>query len=230
MNVPSGWEGVVPEVVWRVERVLGLRAQLARLPNLGLPLAPRTRRAETSRRKLHSGRRTYEGRSRGSSPFPPRLVRHFELLERFWHDGSYGLSVFVMSKFPDGHDATRDAELERVLTAVGDAVNHQGYVARIARGPGSYHPGLWDNVELHLLGCRHGIAIVEDRHRNELNPNVAMEWGWMRAMGKRVCFLRERGFNNFRADLGDLLNETFDWDDPDPGVRAAVAGWFPKPT
>jgi hypothetical protein len=68
---------------------------------------------------------------------------------------------------------------------------------RLASQARAVAPGRW---------VLESIARVEDRHRNELNPNVAMEWGWMRAMGKRVCFLRESGFKNFRADLGDLLN------------------------
>lgn len=158
--------------------------------------------------------------------FPPRHLRHFPLLAKFWEDGDYKHSVFVMTKFPEAEGDAKSAELERVIQAVSSEVTAKGFVPRVARFPDNFHPGLWDNVELHLLGCRQGIAIVEDRYLPELNPNVAMEWGWMRGMGKRVLFLREAEFTHFRADLGDLLNERFDWSDPEPRIRAAVGGWL----
>jgi hypothetical protein len=56
-----------------------------------------------------------------------------------------------------------------------------------------------------------------------------MEWGWMRAMGKRVLFLREKGFAHGRADLGGLRAWNFDWDDPEPGVLTALEAWIGKP-
>ena len=95
-----------------------------------------------------------------------------------------------MSKFVDGDDEAKDAELQRVLDAAADALADAGYKPRIAQGM-NYHESLWDNVELHLLGCSRGVAIVEDQYRAELNPNVAMEWGWMRGMGKPVLYLVE---------------------------------------
>jgi nucleoside 2-deoxyribosyltransferase len=83
-------------------------------------------------------------------------------------------------------------------------------------------------VELHLLGCRLGVAVVEDRYLPELNPNVAMEWGWMRAMGKPVLFLVEKSFTKFRADIGGLITAQFSWDDPEGTVEDAISPWLSK--
>lgn len=157
--------------------------------------------------------------------FPPRHMRHFATLKKFWTDGSYDRSVFVMSKFPNGATPL-DTELERVLATVSDAIVAAGFVPRIARGPARYHESLWDNVELHLLGCRQGIAIVEDRYLPELNPNVTMEWGWMRGMGKSVLFLVEDGFSNSRADVGGLIEEAFSWADPGARTPSIVRAWL----
>ena len=81
---------------------------------------------------------------------------------------------------------------------------------------------------MHLLACQQGIAIVEDQYLPELNPNVAMEWGWMRAMGKPVLFLLEEAFEHRRADLGDLLDQRFEWANPHPGIDAAVEPWLKR--
>ena len=43
-------------------------------------------------------------------------------------------------------------------------------------------------------------AMVEDKYAPELNPNVAMEWGWMRGLGRRVLYLVEQTFTKKRAD------------------------------
>lgn len=79
-----------------------------------------------------------------------------------------------------------------------------------------------------MLCCGRGIAIVEDRYAPEMNPNVAMEWGWMRGMGRRVLYLRERKFRHRRADWEGLLTEEFDWDDPAPGIGAALDRFMPE--
>ncbi len=162
----------------------------------------------------------------GLLDFPPRHLRHQPHLDAFWEAGSYERSVFVMTKFPEHPAAAaKDAELTRVLDAVCAAVRDAGFTPRIASDR-DYHDQLWDNVELHMLGCKHGIAIVEDRYLPELNPNVAMEWGWMRGMSKRVLYLVEQTFTRQRADFVGLLSKPFSWEDPEPGVSAAVTAFL----
>jgi hypothetical protein len=209
-----------------VAESINAQAELVRLRNSGLSAG-----GEDEFRSLLQQRIDWSTKRVGDElqrlvDFPPRHLRHFPLLEAFWADGSYERSVFVMTKFPDPGGSPKTPELERVIEAVKSAVEASGFIPRLAQFPRNYHSGLWDNVELHLLGCRQGIAIVEDCYLSELNPNVAMEWGWMRGMGKPILFLVEEGFGHFRADLGDLLKEQFSWADPDAGVNAAVSGWL----
>jgi hypothetical protein len=158
--------------------------------------------------------------------YPPQHDRHFKKLPEFHKDGGYESSVFIMTKFPDGATAA-SRELSTIIDAVKAAVTAQGHVPRIALGQ-NYHRWLFDNVELFLLGCARGIAIVEDKYLPELNPNVALEWGWMVGMGREVLFLREQSFVHARADWTGLINATFDWANPAPGVDAAVAIFLPK--
>ena len=161
--------------------------------------------------------------------FPPRHGRHQMHLDAFWRRGSYEKSVFVMTKFPEEPvTAAKDTELGRVLEAVCTAVKAAGFVPRIASDR-DYHEQLWDNVELYMLGCQRGIAVVEDRYLPELNPNVAMEWGWMRGMSKRVLYLVEKTFTRSRADFSGLLSKRFSWEEPEPGISAAVKAFLSPP-
>jgi hypothetical protein len=129
-----------------------------------------------------------------------------------------------MTKFPEG-DSDEDHRLQAVIDIVVESVCACDYVPRMATDR-TYQPILWDNVELYLLGSAKGIAIVEDRYRPEFNPNVAMEWGWMRAMGKPVLYLVEAEFSHERADASGFLGQRFHWDSPETDIPAAVRGWL----
>jgi hypothetical protein len=114
--------------------------------------------------------------------FPPHHSRHEKILTDFYGKDRYEQCVFIMTKFPQG-DTGNDKKLDEVIRATSAAVKRCGYSPRIA-SEREHHSILWDNVEIYLLGCSKGIAIIEDRYRPELNPNVALEAGWMRGMGK----------------------------------------------
>jgi hypothetical protein len=154
------------------------------------------------------------------------MLRHAARLKDF-HDNErvYEKSVFIMTKFPDGKDPV-DQELIKVIDTVKDAIAKSGFHPRIALEHPRYFPTVWDNVELHLLGCARGVAIIENRYRKELNPNVALEWGWMRAMDKPVLFLLEKDFKEFRADILGFISEAFSWDDPGQDIPGHINAWL----
>jgi hypothetical protein len=158
--------------------------------------------------------------------FPPHHDRHQKFIEEFHKTAPFEKSVFIMSKFPDPNKPDqRDAELTKVIKTVQDAVTRCRFTPRVAFDK-DYYPGLWENVELYLLGSSRGIAIVEDCYKPELNPNVAMEWGWMRGMGRNVLFLVEEKFNKKRADWSGLIEYPFEWAEPAKAIPAAVHKWL----
>jgi hypothetical protein len=159
--------------------------------------------------------------------FPPHHAGHFEKLKGFHANGQmpFERCVFIMTKYPDGKDANKDKELETVIEAVRAAVTRCKHFPRLASEK-EVHPLIWQNVELFLLGFGKGIAIVEDRYKPELNPNVAMEWGWMRAMDKPVLYLMEDKFDHARADLSGYQDHKFTWEEPAKGIDVHVTHWL----
>lgn len=214
-----------------VKRLSQLELDRLELLNSPLNAAMKDERDQDLKRDIERQRGRLSQVLRDVVAFPPQHGRHGALLDDFHGVAAYAQSVFVMTKFPaPGGANPADQQLSKVIQTVRDAVKDvgQGHVARLANDQ-QFHGILWDNVELYLLGCSRGIAIVEDRYLPELNPNVAMEWGWMRGMGRNVLYLVEQGFKKQRADWGGLIEAPFDWDDPEPGIRAAVQAWLPKP-
>jgi hypothetical protein len=156
--------------------------------------------------------------------FPPsHFADHSEELKKFFEIAPYEKSVFIMTKFPES-DAGDDAKLKEIIQEVKQTIADVGLIPRIATY--EYHEDLRRNVELYLLGSAKGVAIVEDRCRKEMNPNVAFEWGWMKGMGKRVFYLMEEEFAHSRADWSGLLNKTFSWDHPAEDIRTALTAWL----
>lgn len=157
--------------------------------------------------------------------FPPHLTKHAQKLEEFYLGGDYEQSVFIMTKYPEGNNP-KDKALQRVINSVKRGVQEKGLVPRIGSDK-AYYEGVWDNVELYLCGCKYAIAIVENKYKDELNPNVAMEWGWMRAMNKKVLYLVENDFDKERADLSGLIKSPFEWDNPEKGINKAIRHFLP---
>lgn len=157
--------------------------------------------------------------------YPPHFSKHLEKLNEFYSDGcTFSKSVMIMTKFSEGKTKL-DTALSNIIKITSKTIEECGFTPRIASSR-NYYPTLWDNVELYLLACGQGIAIVESRYKPELNPNVALEWGFMRALGKDVLFLMEKDFSYPRADWEGFLKESFIWDKPANEIKHAVHKWL----
>jgi nucleoside 2-deoxyribosyltransferase len=75
-----------------------------------------------------------------------------------------------------------------------------------------------------MFGCKYGIAVLEDVFVAEFNPNVALEYGFMRALGKPTLLLKERRFSA-RADILGTLWEQFDVFDIPTTVKSSIDRW-----
>jgi hypothetical protein len=158
--------------------------------------------------------------------YPPDFLPYKQALASFWSQTPAHRSVFIMTKYPDGADPQLDQELQAVIDTVVAAVAARGYHPHLAIKK-KLHANLWENVECHMLACARGIAIVEERFNRRLNPNVAMEWGWMRAMHRPVTYLVEKAVTVVPADVAGLIQSRFDWLNPQAEIPQLVAQDLP---
>lgn len=163
--------------------------------------------------------------------FPPHHLQYAQLIEQFnqklkGQGKPYERRVFIMTKYCDGANVQLDAQLQTVIDTVKAAVVAHGYHPQLAAET-KLHSNLWENVECQMLACGRGIAIVEDRFNRKLNPNVAMEWGWMRAMKKPVLYLVEKSVEQVPADVAGLIKSRFDWDNPQVNIPQLVGQDLP---
>jgi hypothetical protein len=143
--------------------------------------------------------------------------------ERFLRDHpDYAHNVFIMTRFDPGNRLLKqlDQELRRTLCRHG---------LNALRADDRVYPRdrqLWKNVCVYMLCCKYGVAVLEDRVKDEFNPNVALEYGFMRALDKPVLLLKDVGFRNLRADVIGTLNAEFDITDIVGTLAPAVEQWI----
>jgi hypothetical protein len=162
--------------------------------------------------------------SRSALGLPPGFEHLASGVQRFHEDFGYDQSVFVMMKFPDPASTLPvDSELlEDIWITIDHVLNAYGLKARRA-DKRAYTDQLWENICIYSLGSRYGLAVLEDRVAAELNPNVALEYGFMKALNRQVALLRDIGFKHDRADLTGKLSLPFEIDKTKKLSRKSLA-------
>lgn len=151
---------------------------------------------------------------------------------RFRDDHPENNTVFVMMKFSDNltaADKWKGKLLDEIWKVLSVVLDTYGLKA-VRADKKNYHDQLWENICVYMLGSPYGIAILEDRVADELNPNVTLEYGFMRAFNRKVALFRESKFKNDRADLIDKLSKSFKIDDKGvlvaESLKKAVQDWL----
>ncbi len=128
-----------------------------------------------------------------------------------------GQTVFVMTSFPKGTSKTQDADakINTAFRFISSFLQSYGLTAVRADGKnyvavGSNH--LWDNVQVYLHACDYGIAILDNMYSEQMNVNVAMEYGYLRGLKKPTLLLKSKEFKNIPTDILGLAWKEFEFD------------------
>ncbi len=90
----------------------------------------------------------------------------------------------------------------------------------------AYHEMTFPNIMTYMHGCRFGVAVFERIETDDFNPNVALEVGYMKALRKPVCLLKDETLKALQTDLGGSLYHPFDLQDLDRSISAELARWL----
>jgi len=154
---------------------------------------------------------------------PPGYLFLADECERFFKDHQrYDRNILIMTRFVTGNRLLE--ELDRELRSV-----LREYNLNPVRADDKMYlrdRNLWNNVCVYMICCKFGIAILEDRVADEFNPNVALEYGFMRALSKPVLLLADVGFRNLRADIIGTLREQFDITDIKGTIKLPLERWL----
>jgi len=148
----------------------------------------------------------------------PTAIR--DSLARFKGDYPDSASAaFIMMRF--GSTRLHSALAE----AVKDVCSSHGIKA-LRADEKDYHDDLFPNVLTYIYGCRFGIAVFERLEQNDFNPNVSLEVGYMLALGKPVCLLKDKTLTTLQTDLVGRLYKSFDPQDPSGSIPKELTQWL----
>jgi hypothetical protein len=128
-------------------------------------------------------------------------------------------TAFIMMRFvkTDAH--------EQIVTALKVALQSQGLIG-LRADDAEYHPHLFLNITTYMHGCGLGIAVFERIETDDFNPNVALEVGYMLALKKDVCLLKDRTLKSLHADLFGMLYRDFDTQHIQDTIAHGLTGWL----
>jgi len=130
-------------------------------------------------------------------------------------------NVFIMMSF------AKSDHMTQVFKSIQATVSAFGLVA-VRADDRAYSEDVWPNIRVYMAGCKFGIAVFEDIDKREFNPNVAMEFGYMMAKGKRVLPLKEQRLPKLPSDLVSRIYREWDSYRIDETVGDAVRDWLTK--
>ena len=153
---------------------------------------------------------------------PNKILEPSELFKNE-HDPSK--TVFIMMKFQNG-DSEKNEKLQNLYDTIQlELIKYRLDAVRADEKNYSMTDYIWDNLKVYLNGCNYGMAILENLYSDEINPNVAMEYGYMLAKDKKVLLLKEKSFTNIRADILGKIWDGFEFDDME-SVKKAIQKWM----
>jgi hypothetical protein len=142
-----------------------------------------------------------------------------ESLQRFFDDNGDGPTAFVMMKF--GQTQAHSAILAAIRSVL------EGWGVRALRADDrEYHPDIFSNIQTYMHGCTFGIAVFERLEGDDFNPNVSLEVGYMQALQKRTCLLKDKTLKSLNTDLVGKLYRSFDTQNSTHTIPPVLDGWL----
>jgi hypothetical protein len=143
-------------------------------------------------------------------------------LDRFYRDHpDYDRNVFVMMRFRG------DPHYHRIFDVIKQVLEEHGLEAmRVDQKSYPDDDDLWNNIVVYMMGCKYGIAVFKDFDERDFNANVAIEWGFMRALNKRVLILKEQRMTRIPSDVTGNRYRPFDMMNLEATIREQVLSWL----
>jgi hypothetical protein len=84
---------------------------------------------------------------------------------------------------------------------------------------------LWTNICVYMMGCKYGVCVFEEIDEREFNPNVPLEYGFMRAMSRHVLLLKDIRMPKMPTDMTGKLYRNFDTYNITATIHEQISQW-----
>ena len=141
-------------------------------------------------------------------------------LQQFLKDHpDYNRNAFLIMQFG------KTKAHQGIVDAIKESLSRYG-IETLRADDKQYHDDLFPNVLTYLYGCRFGIAVFERLENEDFNPNVSLEVGYITALHKSVCLLKDQTLKTLHTDLVGKLYKMFDPQDPEATIPPELEKWL----
>lgn len=155
----------------------------------------------------------------------PRAISGYEglqpLLDRFSEDHpTFDSNIFIAMRFRPGK------QFFEIHEAVKSGLAKYG-LNGLRSDDKTYPPDsdLWTNMCVYMMGCKYGVCIFEEIDEREFNPNVPLEYGFMRAMNRQVLLLKDIRMPKMPSDMTGKLYRNFDTYNITLTIHEQISQW-----
>ncbi|MGC1374610.1 MAG: hypothetical protein WA821_00185 [Anaerolineales bacterium] len=128
-------------------------------------------------------------------------------------------NVFIIMRYG------KSKEFEEIETAIKGTLKDYGLRGVLARDE-IFHELLWEHIKFCMENSRYTIAVFEKIRGADVNPNVALELGYMLALGKSCLILKDSSMKDLQTDIMGHLYEAFDSYAVKDTIHVAVGKWL----
>ncbi len=150
------------------------------------------------------------------SNIPVEIIDSLKSFQQDHRDQSK--AAFIMMQF----GATKAHE--NIVRGIRSVLGNQG-ISALRADDREYHADLFSNVLTYIYGCSFGIAVFERIEVEQFNPNVSLEVGYMMALRKPVCLLKDKTLKTLQTDLVGKVYRQFDPQAPEKTIAKALTKW-----
>ncbi len=166
---------------------------------------------DVRRRILHANLSTV------NSGFPPEIQSSLRNFQRDHPDPTR--TAFIMMKF--SHTKAHN----NILHSIKDTLS-QFRIIGVRADDKQYHDDLFPNILTYIYGSGFGIAVFDRIEADEFNPNVSLEVGYMLALNRPVCLLKDKTLQTLHTDLMGKLYLSFDPQDIQTTLTRELSRWL----
>lgn len=143
-------------------------------------------------------------------PFVNKLLEDYPDYER---------NVFLIMRYRD------EAPFPSILSTLKDTCTAQG-LTLLRADDREYTADLWDNVLTYMYACSSAIAVIDQINYREFNPNIAIEVGFIQALGKPLLLLKDQAINVMPTDVVGKIYRPFNTYDATTTIPPQVRKWI----
>jgi hypothetical protein len=150
-------------------------------------------------------------------PAPPEIQDSLRKFQKAYTDPRR--VGFVMMRF------TSTRLHDEIVAAIKTCLAAHGLTALRADDT-TYNDDVFPNILTYMHGRGFGIAVFERLNADDFNPNLSLELGYMMALAKPVCLLKDNTLKALHTDLVGKLYSPFDPQEPAKSIPGVLEKWL----